>query len=155
MGGNGFIEKRLQEDIPQRCTQCGSTRLYYQGLGKYECKACKNVELDDYGKIRDYIDRNGDTPAAILVIDLGIPKEIVDFYVKDGALEVVVDESRINTLTCAKCGCTILSGRYCFACQKELTDGIKEMFKEKKNISGHAAVKKEQKSGARMRYLDT
>lgn len=148
----GYVEKLLMKDIPKKCSQCGNTRLYYKGLGSYECKKCQNIEYDDYGKIRNYIDKYGNTPVQTLVLELGIDKEIVEYYIKDGKLEIVEDES-INLLTCYKCGCTIITGRYCTACQKELTDGIKDLFKEKKNISGHSGLQKND-SGAKMRYLD-
>lgn len=149
----GYVEKLIMKDMPKKCSKCGNTRLFYKGVGAYECKSCKNVEYDDYGKIRNYIDKYGITPVATLVLELGIKKEIVEHYIKDGTLMVVNEDTELTGLKCYKCGCTIVTGRYCPACQRELTNGIKEMFEDKKPTK-KPAEHSNRSAGAKMRFID-
>ena len=40
-----------------KCKECGG-QLNYRGLGQYECEECKNIEYDDYGKVRAYLEEH-------------------------------------------------------------------------------------------------
>ena len=57
---------------PERCDKCGG-RCKYKAQGIYECMDCKNIMMDDYGKIRIYLEENGRKPAAIISEDTGVP----------------------------------------------------------------------------------
>ena len=42
---------------PSVCSVCGGKMLFV-GVGEYHCERCKNVEFDDYGKVRNYIEEH-------------------------------------------------------------------------------------------------
>ncbi|MDE7207978.1 MAG: hypothetical protein K2N90_12640, partial [Lachnospiraceae bacterium] len=44
-------------EVPTVCKSCGGV-LVYKGLGEYHCEKCRTKEYDNYGKTRNYIEKN-------------------------------------------------------------------------------------------------
>lgn len=56
----GALEKY---HIPQVCLNCGGV-MVFKGVGEYRCEECGNVDFDDYGKVRQYIEGHPGANAA-------------------------------------------------------------------------------------------
>lgn len=77
----------LRGHVPGLCPKCQKP-LDHIGSGQYRCPQCGAVELDDFGKIKQYLSVNGPTPAWKLARELGIRREIIDQYIKNGSVDV-------------------------------------------------------------------
>jgi predicted RNA-binding Zn-ribbon protein involved in translation (DUF1610 family) len=96
-----------------RCDACGAV-LTYKGLGKYHCEECGNTYLDDYGKIREYLDKHGPAPAVIISRDTGVDRSVVNALLYEGRIEI--PEGSKQYLNCEMCGCSLKSGKICPKC---------------------------------------
>ena len=81
-------KRLLRSNVPFRCSEC-KMRLNYIGSGRYECPKCGVIELDEFGKIKQYLSVNGPTPAWKIARELGIRREVIEQYVKDGSISVI------------------------------------------------------------------
>ena len=57
--------------IPEKCDKCGG-RCKYKAQGIYECVECRNTMMDDYGKVRVYLEENGRQPAVVIAEETGV-----------------------------------------------------------------------------------
>jgi hypothetical protein len=106
---NGYLAgKRLS-----RCEACGDL-LMYQGLGKYYCETCDKIYLDDYGKVREYLDKHGPAPAVIISRDTGVSRSVVNALLYEGRIEI--PEGSTQYLNCEMCGCSLKFGKICPKC---------------------------------------
>jgi len=90
MGKNVEKEKFVKEFLerkPTRCSKCKG-RIKYIGAGKYECFDCGHEEIDDFGKVKEYIDENGPSPAIIISEHTGVPVDLINGMLRQGRLEI-------------------------------------------------------------------
>lgn len=73
---------------PRDCSKCGG-RLKYQGVGEYVCEDCGNVEFDDYGKVRAYIETHNDNRLAVVAEKTGVSRQAVQRMLDEGRIEAV------------------------------------------------------------------
>lgn len=121
------LERFFLEHKPIKCERC-SGKLDYIGSGKYECEVCKHLMMDDFGKVKAYIDENG--PATIIELSAmtGVRTSLIESFLKKGRLEI--PEGSDFYISCEKCGCNIRYGRYCPDCIAQTSRGIKLLFHE-------------------------
>lgn len=74
--------------VPKVCSLCKGS-LEYAGLGEYVCNKCGNVERDDYGKVRSYIETHQDTKLAVVARETGVPRHSVQRLLDEGRLQTV------------------------------------------------------------------
>ena len=117
-GFNPFSNKR-------KCSQCGSP-MDYMAMGEYKCPNCRNVEYDDYGKIRNYLDEHGPTPATIIERDTGVRRVVINDYLRKGKLEI--NDASPIFIKCEICGKDIKFGRICAACAKNAVSRTESRF---------------------------
>lgn len=122
-----YLEKLIIENKPIKCGECGNRVSYVSG-GKYQCEVCGHEELDDFGKVKEYLDENGPTPALIIAKATGVRPEVIEMFLKKGRLEI--PEGSKYYLECEKCGCSIRYGRFCPTCMKTLTGDKYCLFSE-------------------------
>lgn len=118
------IEKLLLTNKPTKC-DCGG-KFFHIGGGKYECEKCGNLVLDDFGKVKQFLEENGTMPIMAISQCTGVSIEIIESLLKDGRVEI--SENSKYFLGCQKCGCAIRSGRFCIDCAKELAQGVQRIF---------------------------
>ena len=118
------VEKILLLNKPIRC-ECGG-KLFHIGGGKYECQICNKIVLDDFGKVKQFLEENGPLPMIVISQGTGVSIEILEGLLKDGRLEI--PENSKYFLGCEKCGCAIRSGRYCIDCARALAHGIHKIY---------------------------
>lgn len=134
---------------PVRCSKCDG-RLFLAGNGEYECKSCGNIEYDDFGKVKKYLEENPSASAIVVEAAIGVPRELIDAFLRRGRLEM--PEGMPEPITCERCGCTIRSGRFCSSCIRQLAGGMQGAFS-----SGTTDRPRPQQNGGgvRMHFLDT
>ncbi|MCI8509830.1 MAG: hypothetical protein K2J90_01825 [Lachnospiraceae bacterium] len=142
-------EKVVMERRPIVCKQCRG-KLFYQNSGVYRCEDCGAEEMDDFGKVKLYLEENGPSPAPFISEETGVPLEVVNIFLKNGRLEI--PEGSRYYIKCEKCGCALRFGRFCHGCTKELAGQLKgAMFEQ---MGEQPKVKKE-KEKDKMFYLDS
>ena len=122
-----FLREEFMENRPIRCKKCGG-KLFYTGSGTYTCEDCEHIMLDDFGKVKAYLEEHGPTPMAVIAQDTGVEPRVIEFFLKKGRVEII--EGSNFYINCEKCGCSIRYGRYCPECVKQLAGGIKAVFHE-------------------------
>lgn len=149
MGNNRRnIEYRIMERRPIFCKKCGG-KLFYENSGMYRCEDCGEEELDDFGKIKEYIEEHGPSPSTAISEETGVPLEIIDIFLKNGRLEI--PEGSKLYIKCERCGCSLRFGRYCYSCTKDLAGQLKgAMFEQ---MGERPKTGKESEKG-KMHFLD-
>ena len=116
---NNDFEKLFMDKKPIVCSEC-KRKLRYKGAGRYICDYCQIEILDDFGKIKAFLDANGPTPAVTIAKATGVDRETINYYLRRGRVEI--PEGSKFYLKCEKCGCSIRYGRYCPECVKNAAD---------------------------------
>lgn len=123
---NQEYTKEIKWDLkPTVCSKCGG-ELSYKSLGEYVCESCGNIERDDFGKVRSYIDENGPTPAVIISEQTGVAIDKINEFLRQGRVEI--PEGSDIYIKCEKCGTDIRFGRFCPACAAKLSKQLKGVF---------------------------
>lgn len=143
------LEKMILDSKPVVCEKCGG-KLYYDAMGRYRCENCKHEILDDFGKVKVFLDENGPTPIPIIVEKTGVSADLLNAFLKKGRLEIP-EGSKIY-IKCEKCGCSIRYGRYCPECIHELAGGIKAVFNEDLGERPKKEIKDD--GGEKMRFMN-
>ena len=73
---------------PTKCSKCGSTNIHYKGLGEYCCGECENLEYDDYGRVRNYLDEHKGTPITVIAQETGVSKWIIRQMVEEERFDI-------------------------------------------------------------------
>ncbi|MFT3983415.1 MAG: MerR family transcriptional regulator [Lachnospiraceae bacterium] len=105
--------KSLQYGRPADCSKCGGN-LRYVGIGEYECESCRNIELDDYGKVRTYIEENRGATQSEVSTATGVDVNKIRQMLREEKIEIAPNS--VVFLQCESCGAKIRSGKYCDAC---------------------------------------
>ena len=107
---------------PSKCSKCG-LMLEYKGNGEYICSGCGNVERDDFGKVRHYIEENGPSKATDIAAGTGVDISKINRYLKQGKIEI--PEGGGPYIKCERCGCDIRYGRFCPSCALSMCNDMK------------------------------
>ena len=103
--------------IPSICPDCGGT-MVYKGLGEYICDKCAKQVLNDYGKVRNYIEQHPGATQADVAMNTGVSQGKIRQMLIEEKLEVTPNSPIF--LHCALCNAEIRSGKYCEACAQKL-----------------------------------
>ena len=116
------LEKLVYMRKMEKCELCHH-KMKYIGLGKFVCSYCGNEKLDEYGKLREFLDENGPTPEGIVAQQTGISMNRIEQYLRHGRVEIPNGERFY--IACERCGCDIRYGKFCPACaeQEAMTNG--------------------------------
>ena len=88
---NSKLDLRLNRRYPRICPECKG-RMIYKNLGEYVCETCGKMLLDDYGKVRKYLDENGSSTSIEISEETGVKRSVIEEFLKAGRLEVVPDQ---------------------------------------------------------------
>lgn len=107
------------------CPKCGGNMKYAFGE-TYECMTCGARELTDFGKVRDYLEKNGAKPAVDIAKNTGVSLDVISSLLRQGRIEIP-DGSDVY-IKCQRCGTDIRYGRYCQECSLALAKNINNSF---------------------------
>lgn len=112
---------------PLNCTKCGGVMIY-KGLGEYQCEQCKESEFDDYGKVRNYVEKNVGASVANISEETGVSRKSINNMIKEGRFEITQDSRTF--MKCEGCGVDIRSGRFCPKCEAEYHRRVEAAVRE-------------------------
>lgn len=144
---NDFMNQDVYNK-PTTCPECGGNMIF-KGCGEYRCEKCKHVSYDDYGKVRNYVEKNGRATAAQVAEATGVKQKTIRTMLKESRLEISEDSS--SFLRCEMCGKNIRSGRVCPQCEVAYKKAMeeKEHMKHAKMMSGFGAEHHNGEEGAK------
>ncbi len=122
-------------NIPRVCKSCGGVMIF-KGVGEYHCEDCGEVDYDDYGKVRLYIEEHRGATAAEIEGAIGVSQRTIRRLLKEGRLEVA--EGSKTFLSCEICGKKIRSGQYCPECEMNVHRKVEEQQREALRKGKHA-----------------
>lgn len=139
-----------QYNIPRVCNKCGGV-MVFKGVGEYHCEDCGEVNYDDYGKVRLYIEEHKGATAAQIESAIGVSQRSIRQMLKEGRLEVTKDSKTF--LRCEVCGKSIRSGQYCPECETVIHRNLEaeQRAQLKKDIQGTGLVQKGEEGQKRFR----
>lgn len=117
---------------PIVCNVCGG-HMVFKGVGEYQCEKCGNLDYDDYGKVRAYIETHPNQSQMQMIEEYtGVPRKIIRQMLREERLEVAADSTVF--IQCEICKKSIRSGRYCPECAQKvrIREGLEREQKEKK-----------------------
>lgn len=117
---------------PTICQKCGGV-MVYRGCGEFQCEDCGQVEYDDYGKVRNYIEKHSGATAAQVSDATGVSQKAIRDMLKEERLEIAPNSNVF--LTCEICGAAIRFGRYCAKCETAYHRSIEEKTRASRNIN--------------------
>ncbi len=108
----------------RNCRKCG--KIYNYVGGAPLCPVCKQEEEEDFQRVKEYLYEFPGASVTQVSTELDISIEKIKRFLKEGRLEITNDEGNL-ILECEKCGRSIKSGRYCDACERDLTSRLKSV----------------------------
>lgn len=128
MSIEGKLVRYVEQKKIERCELCHN-KMEYIASGVYRCTVCGSEVLDDFGKVKLFLEENGPTPQIIIAQRTGVSMDKIDSYLKRGMLEIPNGSNFY--LRCEKCKCEIRYGKYCPECAtKELNISINSSFED-------------------------
>ena len=133
---------------PQECSKCGGVMIF-KGCGEYKCEKCRNVEYDDYGKVRNYIEKHRGANAAEASEATGVKQKTIRTMLRESRLEIT--EGSTVFLKCEVCGTAIRSGRVCSKCEVEFNRRMENKLHERhsKMMSGFGTGRTDGEEGTK------
>ena len=114
-------------NIPYNCKLCGGV-MVFKGVGEYQCEECGELDWDDYGKTRNYIEKHKGANAAEIEEATGVSQRSIRRMLKESRIEIA--EGSKTFLHCESCGKPIRSGRFCPECEIQIHRSIEAQHRE-------------------------
>lgn len=111
----------------RNCKSCGRM---FQYEGSEFCTACRKDQVDDFQKVKEYLNENPGAIVPQVVEDTGVSVEKIMKFLKEERLEIKGEAGYI--LECESCGDKIPSGRFCKNCISNLRGELGSVTKQKK-----------------------
>ncbi len=140
------LEPMLLQLKKKYCKYCGC-RMRYVESGSYHCMKCGSYELDDFGKIKKFLQEYPGSTIPIISNVTGVDREVIKLYLKKGDIEIAQYSSFF--LKCEMCGTEIRSGRICPLCAKNYGEKLKGYF-----IDEVGAIPRKTEMIGKMRFLN-
>lgn len=126
-------------------TQCKKCSKLYQSFGNAPyCPNCMEALEKSFELVKDYVYEHPLANAVEISQETGVPERDIFYFLKEGRLSVSENN---GLLLCENCGRSIMTGRYCEACQKKLERELQS------SISG-AMEKSSRRSGLGKMHVD-
>lgn len=142
------VFEHINLNEPRVCDECGGIDIKYNGIGEYQCASCKHIMYDDYGKVRNYLEKNPGATAVEVSTAVGVSKEKIRRLLRDDKIQIAPGSATF--IFCENCGEGILSGRLCLKCAAELNKANKSSSSSRiSNITGGFGKSVSGQSGAK------
>ncbi|WP_167954825.1 hypothetical protein [Anaerosporobacter faecicola] len=130
--------------MPIKCPKCKAD-CREDDSQTYVCPSCGHEEPTDYGKVRTFLEAEGNSSAMIISRATGVSIGKINSFLRNGRLEIP-EESDVF-IGCRRCGINIRYGQYCPECANTLKKELQGEF----DLSTVGAVPK--KSSGRMQFM--
>ena len=104
----------LPNPQPLFCKYCEG-ELQQISRGVYQCKRCGEKNYDYFQTVRNYLEKEGPKPVAVISRATGIPRRNIDNFLREEMLEISVGSAMM--LRCEACGTPIRAGYLCENCK--------------------------------------
>ena len=121
----GNLRQEMEKRRPEHCEKCGA-EYKSLGFGKFLCPKCGNIGYDDYGKVRDYLEKNQGTITDMISSATGVSPDFINLLLSESLIRTADEYD--SDLACQRCGRPILKGRFCQECVEELAGAIMEQY---------------------------
>lgn len=108
---------------PTTCPECGGV-MVFKGCGEYKCEDCRHIGYDDYGKVRNYVEKHSGATAAQVSEATGVKQKTIRTMLKESRLEIA--DGSNSFMKCEMCGASIRSGRVCSKCEVAYNRSVEE-----------------------------
>lgn len=135
-------------NMPTYCEKCGGVMIF-KGVGEYQCEECGNLEYDDYGKVRNYVEKHPGATSAQASAATGVTQKSIRSMLKEERLEIAANSTTF--LKCESCGTKIRSGRFCKKCEVNYHRSIEEEARASRNadFTGYGMERQKGEEGAK------
>lgn len=142
----------LDLNIPKICEFCEHTKLKYIGVGEYECEECQHIMYDDYGRVRNYIEKHPGATQNDVSRETGVSTNTIRRLLKEDRIQIAPGSAMF--LHCENCGTNIRSGRLCDSCLKlkEASENRAKKPRDLKHITGGFIRSEKKESGGAKRF---
>ena len=106
-----------------KCQEWGGA-MKFKGWGEYRWEDCKYVAYDDYGKVRNYVEKHAGATAAQVSEATGVKQKTIRTMLKESRLEIA--EGSNSYMKCEMCGASIRAGRVCSKCEPAYNKAMAE-----------------------------
>lgn len=150
------MQKRLKLEvfddynIPKTCRHCGGVMIY-KGVGEYECEKCHDIDFDDYGKVRLYIEEHKGATAAEIEVAIGVSQKSIRRLLRESRIQIA-DNSR-SFIHCEACGKDISSGRFCLDCEMKIHRNLEAEQRAEMQKSFKGYMKNDKKEDGQRRFM--
>ena len=147
-----FLRRELldlsQLNRPTYCEKCGGVMIF-KGVGEYKCEECGSLEYDDYGKVRNYIEKHHGATSAQVSAATGVSQKAIRGMLKEKRLEIAANSN--SFLICESCGAKIRYGRFCNKCETVYHRGLEELARASRgvNMTGYSTETHKGEEGAK------
>lgn len=134
---------------PTYCDKCGGV-MVFKGVGEYRCEKCGYLDYDDYGKVRNYIEKHMGANAAQASKATGVSQKAIREMLKESRLEITPDSTIF--LRCEICGSAIRGGRFCPKCETAYHRDAEEMARRARHqddMFGYSTEKRKREEGSK------
>lgn len=156
MESRGEKTERMRDELhrldsynrPTFCKECGGVMIF-KGVGEYQCEDCGYLDYDDYGKVRNYIEKHNGATAAMVAEATGVSQRAINEMLRESRLEIATTSKVF--MKCELCGAGIRYGRLCPKCETDYHRSVEERARSKRNIniSGYGTEKPSTEDGAK------
>lgn len=132
---NNLVKKDIH--APLTCSKCGKAAPEYKGVGEYRCSECGFIMYDDFGIVRNYLEKHSGATQSEVSRATGVSMDTIRYFLKEDRLEVSATSAVM--LSCEICKSPIRSGRYCEACARKvrISGEAEKAASHKSNLSGY------------------
>lgn len=129
---------------PTFCDECGGV-MVFKGVGEYQCEKCGYLAYDDYGKVRNYIEKHMGANAAEASKATGVSQKSIREMLKEARLEIAPNSTFF--LRCEICGAAIRWGRFCAKCETAHHRDLEEMARKSRHHDDTFGYSTERRKG--------
>lgn len=134
---------------PYVCNVCGGMMIF-KGVGEYECESCHDLEYDDYGKARNYIEMHPGANSSQIAEHTGVSQKSIRHMLKEGRLEIAPDSKTF--MKCEICGKDIRSGMMCDSCAVAYNRALEEKERANRKMAGYGTEKERREQKGEKRF---
>ena len=116
----------------KKCTVCDGAIIAVSD-GVYKCSRCNKEYLDDFGKIKKYLNENGKTNIHTIARETGVPMQVIYDFLNNCKMEI--NQPSTAYLKCEICKTEITCGRICPTCGNYFTQKESKTISDKVKIS--------------------